>query len=143
MVVSNDSQRIGSKFKKAQAEAERFFGDIVFKTAVKNVMGPAKEEVYLGDAGDVNHLHRVTGTLGKSIITVLNVEPGVVTASTGSSVEYARIHELGGVIVGKYGQTIVIPPRPYLTPPFRENKDKIKADIDTGIVDFNKRTVSS
>ena len=80
-----------------------------------------------------------TGHLRRSVQSQVRRKTGLIIGSLGSSVKYARIHELGGVIrakgkgwlsfrIGKHFikvKQVTIPARPYLKPAIESNLKKI------------------
>ena len=75
------------------------------------------------------------------LVGSINVSEGIISklrawADIGTNVIYARIHELGGIIKGAFGNpdTIVhMPARPYLRPAMDENEDDIVKAVETEI----------
>lgn len=100
---------------------------IKVENAMLRVEGKAKEIVYLGRP---DHLIRRTGTLQRSITTEVEVTEHLVTANTGTNVEYAPTHEFGDT--REQGNVVVhVPPRPFLMPAWVEKKDEVKRLIQS------------
>jgi len=102
----------------------------VMETAMKtHVEEEAKRLVYLGHP---DHLERKTGALKKSITTIVDGE----TASVGSDLVYAPVHEFGSVYTDRFGVIRYIPPRPFLIPAFEAKKNDVLADFKRGFHDI-------
>jgi phage gpG-like protein len=91
--------------------------------ALNRVVGPTKRRLTGG-----NPLWVRTGRLRASILVDTKRIGRKIRGEVGTSVVYARIHELGGR-AGR-GKKVKIPKRPFLKPSYEEVKDKIKADIN-------------
>lgn len=80
-----------------------------------------------------------TGRLRASIVTDVHTEGNTVVGTVGTNVEYAPYVEFG---TGRNGDPSVehntsfagIPPKPFLYPAFRANKDKIENYITDSVV---------
>lgn len=100
-------------------------------SAVLHSMEPVEDEarrqVYLGHP---NHLEKQTGRLQESISTELEGNGMEVSASVGSNLVYAPVHELGAVITDKHGTTRIIPPRPFLVPAFAAKKNEVRENVN-------------
>ena len=85
-----------------------------------------------------------TGTLRRSINAKITVGTDSVTGQVGTNLVYAKAHEFGATIEAKrakflafrgrdgfmiFRKRVVIPPRPFLAPSFRENKGAIFAKL--------------
>ena len=103
--------------------------------------------------GGSGKLKTRTGTLRRSIQSTVDGRAGDdIKAVLFSNLIYSRIHELGGIIVPKNAealrfqignnwitaQRVVIPPRPYLEPAFRDNIKPIEDIIEKEIVKSTK-----
>ena len=100
------------------------------------VEAEAKRIVYLGHP---DHLKKKTGNLQRSITTELSVTGQEITASVGTNVVYAPVHEFGAAITDKYGTTRIIPPRPFLVPAWQAKKGEAADDLCETVTDLIRR----
>lgn len=99
----------------------------------------AGQSLARGQRNTSNLLARRSGTLSRS--TIASADSGmspaspegatVITATWGSAVPYARIHEKGGY-AGR-GHKAYIPPRPYLAPALNESRPELIASIQRAV----------
>jgi hypothetical protein len=103
---------------------------------------------------------RLTRTLSRSFhIEVLSEKAFSVEAAVGTDLEYAAIHEFGGVITQKkakmlhwvdretgediFARSVTIPARPYVRPSWDENQDAMVAEIGAALEDLLRAALRS
>ncbi|HJJ36451.1 MAG TPA: phage virion morphogenesis protein [Methanocorpusculum sp.] len=86
----------------------------------------AKRIVYLGHP---DHLDRQTGRLRESITTMVTESGMQVSATVGTSLSYAPVHEFGCTVPHKNGSVSFIPPRPFLLPAFAAKKQDVRKKV--------------
>lgn len=121
--------------------ADHFVGSV--KKAVEHTLQNAVRLAVQNASGRV--LNRRSGRLVNSIKHTVKTRSGVVTGTLqagSSSVPYARIHEVGGIIQGRPWlvfqladggwrkvQRVVIPRRPYLQPAIEDALETLDDDL--------------
>ena len=131
------------------------FKEVIAAASGENIMKALKA------GGEVVRVHTQLNSLAQKLVDTTNLL-GSITVQEGSStetqgmveigtpVEYAAIHEFGGVIVPRvakslswiteegdrvFAKSVTIPARPYLRPAMDENESDIKDAIGQSLVD--------
>ena len=91
------------------------------KKAMMFAEGESKKR--FGTAGNLNV---ITGTLRRSISSIVEEQMGDVTGSIFTNVIYGPPHELGLVMRTRAGSVYKMPERPFLRPAIEENLERIE-----------------